>query len=123
MPRTPAFGSFLALLAVMAQLAFGAVMPDPDIALVLEHAGPICHAPPPPGTPAMPSHHRRLPNCPMCPLCASLTTPAIILPGTGPTVPAPQTLVFQRPGLPPPATAPPATAFHAAQPRAPPALA
>ena len=117
----PAFGWFLTLLALVAQLAFGAVVPNPDIALVLEHAGPICHAPPPPGGPAAPVQHHH-PAAPFCPLCASLATPAIVLPGAGATPPPPQLVAFHRPGLPPPATAPPAAAFLAAQPRGPPIL-
>ena len=122
MRRIPAFGTFLTLLALVAQLAFGAVVPNPEIALVLDHAGPICHAPPPPGSPTPPARHHH-PAVPFCPLCASLATPAIVLPGASPVPPPPQVVAFQRPGLPPPAIAPPAAAFLAAQPRGPPVLA
>jgi len=123
MRRFPALGTLLALLAVVAQLAFASVVPNPGIALVLQGDGPICHAPSPPGAPAPPAHHRQVPDCAFCPLCVSLATPAIVLPGTAPALPIPVAVIFRRPGLPPPATAPPSTAYRAAQPRGPPALA
>jgi len=123
MRRSPAFGTLMALLALVAQLAFAAVVPNPEIALVLQGDGPICHAPTPPGTPPQPTHHHRVPDCAFCPLCVSLATPSIVLPGAAPALPVPQVVAFRRPGLPPPATAPPGTAYLAAQPRGPPALA
>ncbi|HUN44697.1 MAG TPA: hypothetical protein VMU81_30785 [Acetobacteraceae bacterium] len=123
MRRSSAFGTMLALLALVAQLAFAAVVPNPEIALVLQDDSPICHAPAPPGTPAAPTHHHRVPDCAFCPLCVSLATPGIILPGTAPALPPPQVVAFRRAGLPPPATAPPSTTYLAAQPRGPPALA
>lgn len=121
--RISASGLFLALLALVAQLALGAVVPRPAIALVLDGGGVICHAlAPTDGTPS-PAHHHRTPDCQFCPLCASLATPGIVLPGAGPHPPSPQIVAFRRPGLPPPATAPPVRALLFAQPRGPPALA
>lgn len=118
--RIPASGLFLTLLALVTQLAFGAVVPRPEIALVLDAAGVICHAPAPSdGTPP-PPHRHHTPDCMLCPLCASLTTPGIVLPGAAPRPPLPQVAVFHHPGLPPPAIAPPVAAPLAAQPRGPP---
>ncbi|HEY3849016.1 MAG TPA: DUF2946 family protein [Acetobacteraceae bacterium] len=120
--RIPASGLFLALLALVAQLAFGAVVPRPEVALVLDQAGVICHAPAPSDGTTPPAHHHHVPDCQFCPLCVSLATPGIVLPGVGPNPPPPQVAAFRRPGLPPPATAPPVTALLSAQPRGPPAL-
>jgi hypothetical protein len=121
--RIPASGLFLALLALVAQLAFGAVVPRPELALVLDGGGVICHAPPAPGDTTPPAHHQPMPDCQFCPLCVSLATPGIVLPGAGPNPPPPRVVAFHRPGLPPPATAPPVIALRSAQPRGPPVLA
>jgi hypothetical protein len=118
--RIPASGLFLVLLALVVQLAFGAVVPRPEVALVLDDVGVICHAPAPHGTP-QPAHHH-MPDCQFCPLCMSLATPGVILPGAAGRPPPPQVAAFHRPGLPPPATAPPVVALLAAQPRGPPIL-
>ncbi len=121
--HSPASGLFLTLLALVAQLAFGSVVPRPEMALLLGEAGVICHAPTPPDGTTPPAHHSPMPDCQFCPLCVSLTTPGIVLPGAVPSLPAPQVAVFRRPGLPPPAIAPPVAALLSAQPRGPPALA
>jgi hypothetical protein len=116
-------GLLLVLLALVAQLAFGAVVPRPEVALALDEAGVICHAASPTdGTPS-PAHHHPMPDCQFCPLCTSLATPGIVLPGAPPRPPLPQVAAFHRPGLPPPATAPPVAVLLAAQPRGPPTLA
>ena len=120
--RIPASGLFLALLALVAQLAFGAVVPRPEIALVLDRDGIICHAPAPSDSAPAPSHHH-MPDCQFCPLCMSLATPGIVLPGGAPHPLPPRVATFRRPGLPPPATAPPAPPLLSAQPRGPPVLA
>jgi hypothetical protein len=120
--RIPASGLFLALLALVAQLAFGAVVPRPEVALVLDQAGVICHAPAPSDGAGAPAHHHPMPDCQFCPLCASLAMPGIVLPSAGSKLPPPQVAAFLHPGLPPPATAPPVTALLSAQPRGPPAL-
>jgi hypothetical protein len=119
--RLPAAGVFLALLALVAQLAFGAVVPRPEVALALDEAGVICHAAAPSDGRTPPAHHH-MPDCQFCPLCMSLATPGIVLPGAGPNPPSPLAAVFRRPGLPPPATAPPVPALLSAQPRGPPVL-
>ena len=114
-------GLALALLALVAQLAFGAVVPRPEIALALDDATVICHGDAP--SDSTPTHHHRMPDCQFCPLCMSLATPGIVLPGGVPHPPPPRIIAFHRPGLPPPATAPPAAPFRLAQPRGPPVLA
>jgi hypothetical protein len=120
--RISATGLLFALLALTAQLAFGAIVPRPEVALVLQGTGVICHAPPPPGAPAQPIHHHTNPDSLLCPLCSALTTPCVVLLGTGVALPPPQLVAFHRPGLPPPATAPPASPRSTAQPRGPPVL-
>ncbi len=115
-------GVFLALLALVVQLAFGAVVPRPDVVLVLDDAGVICHA----GAPSdrtPPAHPHRPPDCQFCPLCMSLATPGIVLPDAGPRPPPSRVAAIERPGLPPPAKAPPAPPLLAARSRGPPVLA
>jgi hypothetical protein len=121
--RISGSGLFFALLALVVQLAFGAVVPRPEIALVLTDAGVICHSPAPSDGTTPPAHHHPMPDCQFCPLCVSLATPGIVLPGAGPKLPPPQVVAFHRPGLPPPATAPPVPALLSARPRGPPVLA
>lgn len=122
--RIPAFGLFLTLLALVAQLAFGAVVPRPEVGLMLDDlGGVICHAPAPANGAPQPAQHHHTPDCVLCPLCAALATPGIVLPGAAPHPPPPRLAVFERPGLPPPATAPPVAAVLSAQPRGPPILA
>lgn len=121
--RTSTTGLLLALLALAAQLAFGAIVPRPEVARVLQGDGVICHAPAPPGAPAQPAPHRPTSDNLLCPLATALATPGIVLLGSGVALPPPRLIAFRRPGLPPPATAPPAAPSLAAQPRGPPALA
>jgi hypothetical protein len=121
--RIPASGLFLALLALVAQLAFGAVVPRPEVALVLDHAGDICHAPGPRDGTTPPAHHHHMPDCQFCPLCMSLATPGMVLPDAAPHPPRPQIAAFRRLGLPPPAIVPPVDALYTAQARGPPVLA
>jgi hypothetical protein len=120
--RIPASGLFLALLALVTQLAFGAVVPRPEVAEVLDNAGVICHAAAPDNPAPLPPQHHHMPDCQFCPLCMSLAAPGVVLPGAGPHPPPPQVAAFRRPGLPPQATAPPVIASLAAQPRGPPVL-
>ena len=116
-------GLFLALLALVAQLAFGAVVPRPEIALMLDDAGIICHAPAASDSTTPPAHHHHMPDCQFCPLCLSLATPGIVLPEAPPRPLPPQVAAFRRPDLPPPATAPPVASLLSTQPRgAPPVL-
>ncbi|HTB42302.1 MAG TPA: hypothetical protein VK741_01655 [Acetobacteraceae bacterium] len=121
--RIPASGLFLTLLALVAQLAFGSVVPRPEMALLPGELGVICHASAPSDGTAPPAHHSPVPDCQFCPLCMSLATPGMVLPGVTQSVPAPQVAAFRQPGLPPPAIAPPVAALLSAQPRGPPVLA
>jgi hypothetical protein len=121
--RIPPFGLFLTLLALAAQLAFGAVVPRPEVGLVFDELGVICHASAPSDGTPQPAQHHHTPDCVLCPLCASLATPGIVLPGAPPRPPLPRVAVYQRPGLPPRATAPPVATVLSAQPRGPPILA
>jgi len=115
-------GLFCALLALVAQLALGAAVPDMELPLALNRAALICHAPSPDQGKTPPAQHHHLPLSLFCPLCSTLSTPAPLLPAAGPLLPAPVAMLFHRPGLPPPATAPPSIPFRLAQPRAPPIL-
>ncbi len=105
-PTRPACGLIVALLALVAQLAFRAVVPQPEVALVLDAAGVICDAAAPSDGTTPPAHHHHMPICQFCPLCMSLATPEIFLPSTGPQPPSPQIATFRRPGLPPPGIGP-----------------
>ena len=116
-------GLFCALLALIAQLAFGAVMPDMKLPLALNQAALICHAHSPDQGKTPPAQHHHLPLSAFWPLCSTLTAPSPLLPAAGPLLPAPFATPFHRPGLPPPSTAPPSIPFRLAQPRAPPVLA
>jgi len=115
-------GLFCALLALVAQLALGAAVPDMELPLALNDAALICHAPSADQGRTPPAQHHHLPLSAFCPLCGTLTTPAPLLPAAGPLLPVPVATLFHRPGLPPPATAPPSIPFRLAQPRAPPVL-
>ena len=121
--RISSCGWILALLALVAQLAFGAMVPRPEMALAQSRAADrIKHAMTPGDDTTPPSHRHRMPDCQFCPLCMSLATPAIVMPGGSPSLRPPRIAAFRRPGLPPPATAPPAPTLLAAQPRGPPVL-
>lgn len=111
-------GLLLTMLALVVQLAFGAVVPRPEVALALDEARTICHAPASPDGAPTPSRHP-MPDCQFCPLCVSLATPGMVLPGAAPQPPLPQVVAFHRPAV-PPATAPPVAAVLSAQPRGPP---
>lgn len=117
--RIPASGLLLALMALVAQLAFGAVVPRPEIVGAWNGAAAICHAadtsdeaPPVP-------HHPS--DCLVCPLCISLAAPAFA-PPTGSVLPAPRVVVIARAAILPPATAPPVAVRLAARPRGPPSI-
>jgi hypothetical protein len=120
--RIPASGLFLTLLALVVQLAFGAVVPRPNVAMALDETGVICHAAAPSDGTTPPAHPHPMPDCQFCPLCVSLATPGIVLPGAAPRPPAPRIAAFHRPGMPPPSTAPPVVALLSAPPRGPPIL-
>jgi hypothetical protein len=112
-------GLFAVLLALTAQLGFGASVPNPD--LIGGIAGPICHVDPDSGgAPATPTHHPA--DCPVCPLCAAAHAPAFaVLPQVAILLPSAAQVVV-RGELPPPSTAPPAPHRPPSQPRAPPSF-
>jgi len=116
-------GLVLALLALVAQLAFGAVVPNLELPMALHDAAIICQAPSPDQGKTPPAQHHHVPIGAFCPIWTALTAPTPLLASSGPLLPIPTQALFHRPGLPPPATAPPAVAFRLAQPRAPPVLA
>jgi len=117
-------GLVFALLALVVQLALGAVVPNVELPLALHGAAIICQAPAPDQGKTAPAQHHHVPVSAFCPLVwTALTTPAPLLASAGLLLPAPTQALFHRPGLPPPATAPPAVPFRLAQPRAPPVLA
>lgn len=117
-------GLFLVMLALVAQLAFGAVVPNVELPLALHDAAIICHAPSPDQGKTSPARHHHVPLSALYPpLWMALTAPAPLLATAGPPLPRPIETLFHRPGSPQPATAPLAVPFRLAQPRAPPALA
>jgi len=116
-------GLLFALLAVVAQLAFGAVVPNVELPLALHDAAIICQAPAPGHGKTPPAQHHHAPIDAFCPLWVSVSATTPLLASSGPLLPLPSQALFQRPVLAPPATAPPAAPFRLAQPRAPPALA
>jgi hypothetical protein len=114
---------FCALFALVAQLSFGAVVPDMELPLALNRAALICHAPAPDQGKTPPAQHHHVPLRAFCPLCTTLTAPGPLLLPAGLLPAGPAETLFHRPGLPPPSTAPPSIPFRLAQSRAPPVLA
>ena len=113
-----ALGRLLAILALMAQCAFGAGLQLPAPLAALADATTICHphetsdeAPRAPHSPA---------DCPICPLCVSLSVPGLTI-AAGPSLSVPPVVMVARAAVLPPATAPPSsTVALAAGPRGPP---
>lgn len=120
---TQPLGLFCALLALVAQLAFGAAVPNMERPLALYEAALICHAGSADAGKTPPAQHHHVPVSAFCPLWTTLTAPGALLASAGPLLPAPVQTLFRRAGLPPPATAPPSVRFRLAQSRAPPVLA
>jgi hypothetical protein len=116
--RTASSGLLLALLALITQIALGAVVPQ--LARATEVAGVICHVGAASSEQPAPAKQHPL-DCLLCPVCLSLTTAASLLPTTGGPFPLPKVTAYQPPGL-PPSTAPPLLRLAAAQPRGPPSL-
>ncbi len=115
--RPPWFGLLLATLALLVQLGAGIAMPAP---VSVVDAATICHAGDEAPSPVAPHH----PDCELCPLCTTAAaSQAVFLRADAPSMPAPRVLPRFAAGAPPQATAPPATEWSAAQPRAPPILA
>jgi len=119
-PRRSLTGLFLALLALMCQLAVGATVPAAAAQALDPLAGVarICHSDDGGQTPA---HNHTAPDCQLCPLCAAFVTPAATLADT-PTVPAPLAVALPLAAPAPQATAPPSTRPPETRPRGPPAL-
>lgn len=113
-------GLFLALLALMCQVAVGATVPAAAAQALrpLAGFGVICHAED--GGPA-PAHRHSAPDCQLCPLCVAFVTPAATL-ADAPAVPAPVSVALPLAAPPPPATAPPVPRPLETRPRGPPAL-
>jgi hypothetical protein len=124
-PHRPA-GLLLAILALVGQLALGAMVMPADAAAVaqsvaeLDAASILCVGTPPP-VHAPPHRHHAI-DCALCPLCAAMATHGVIL-SAAPSLPAPPAAIAARAALPPPARAPPAQPRRAALPRGPPILA
>jgi len=117
--RISPLGLLFTLLALMAQLGSGAVVPRMEVMTALGDVTAICHAdetsdqaPPVPHHPA---------DCPICPLCVSLSAAAFAI-MADPVLPTPRLVIVAPAVILPPATAPPATLVLAARPRGPPAL-
>lgn len=116
-------GLFVAMLALVVQLAFGAAVPDMRLPLALHQVAFICHAPAPGEGKAPPAQHHRVPLGAFCPQWMTAVAPGLLPAPAAPALPALVPTLFARAGLPPPQTAPPGIPFRLAQPRAPPALA
>jgi hypothetical protein len=117
--RNSPLGLLFTLLALVAQLASGAIVPRMEAVAAIADATTICHAhetsdeaPPAPHNP---------PACPICPLCVSLSGAAFALTPHR-TLPTPRVVVVAPAVVLPPATAPPTTVVLAARPRGPPTI-
>ena len=117
-PRLMRFGLLAALLALSAQLAFGAAVPQPALGEV--GFGIICHSGTNGAAPTQPGHHA--PDCALCPLCVALAMPGPTLTAP-PPMPVPGVVVVLASCMPPPQTGPPYFPVRSARPRGPPSLA
>ena len=115
--RPSCFVWLLAAMASFGQIVGAAAMPERADELSL---GVICgvDSTGPHHVPAPHQHH----DCAACPLCAAAAIHAV-LPATGPLLPEPTCAAASKPGLPPPARAPPLWRFEQPFPRGPPAFA
>jgi hypothetical protein len=119
-------GLLLAVLALVSQLALGAIV-LPDVAeaqeqsvAALDAISVLCQSP----TPALPDRapaHHHCPDCALCPLCVALAMQGVVL-ASGPEMPPPSCQSVSRVALPPPARAPPAQPHTTPLPRGPPVL-
>ena len=111
-------GLFAVLLALVAQVGAGSVVPRIDpasgmAALCQTRDGAPLHGNPSPA-PVHPA------DCPVCPLCLALHAPPSMLASADTVLPPAIGWTVIRPELPPPATAPPVPHRPPGQPRAPP---
>lgn len=107
-------GLFAVLLALMAQLGAGAIVPRID---PIAGVGMLCHTDDSGAPSKAPGHPA---DCPVCPLCVALHAPAVTLVSAVAAPMPPVTVVVLKAELPPPSTAPPAAYRPPSQPRAPP---
>lgn len=114
-------GLVLAALALLCQLALGAVLPhaaSAQAASGIETIGTLCIADAPAHTPG---HHQHRGDCALCPLCLSMAAQAV-LPVAAPPLPLPRSEAAPPATLPPLARGPPAPRRLLAFPRGPPVL-
>ncbi len=118
-------GLFAVVVALVGQLAFGAVIVPaatiPTQLAALDAASVLCQPGHPPHGPDAPAHPRRAPDCALCPLDAALGLQALVL-TPAPVLPAPGGGVILRTGARPPVRAPPGRVVEAAYPRGPPSI-
>lgn len=119
-------GFIVAVLALISQLALGAVvLPDhapTDGAAALAAAMVDCAPASPAGRPQTPTPGRHDDGSALCPLSVALALPSVIL-TPAPILPPPPRMLAVRTDRRPPARAPPSRVPDAAYPRGPPALA
>jgi hypothetical protein len=107
-------GMMAVLLALMTQLAVGAMVPRVN---PLAGVAVLCH----PIAPDHGSHAPGLPDlCLLCPFCATMHTPAVVLPAAVALIAEPVVMLVLRSVGVPPARAPPPAFRPPSQPRAPP---
>jgi hypothetical protein len=114
-PGRQAFGLFLALLAVVAQLTMATAVPAStvslaDVTVLCQHDG---------GTPTPKAPAHSSPDCLVCFFCHGVAGPLGLL-AAPPMLPAPSAITIARAAILPPATAPPLRIVLAARPRGPP---
>jgi hypothetical protein len=109
-------GLFAVLLALMAQLGLGGIVPRVDAFRAIGAAGVLCHANGQAGD-HVPGHPA---DCPVCPLCAALHASPALLPAGTIAVPLPSLVVRSLIAWLPPRTGPPPHDRTPRQPRAPP---
>jgi hypothetical protein len=130
--RLHPLGLLAVLMALLAQLALGATVPDGDMAQDSNEAGFICQSfvwddttqvagVKDAGEPTTPAPHDP-DDCPICAQCLVMHLPGVVLLPVIAILPPPSVVVVQRTELPPPSTAPPAPHRPPSQPRAPPVL-
>lgn len=112
-----ASGLFLALLALVVQLAAAAAVPLSMVSLA--NMTVLCRHGSNPGGPVAPVH--QMPNCQLCFICHGTTGPAGLL-TAAPLLPRPIVVRMASAVILPPVTTPPARFATAAQPRGPPTL-
>lgn len=116
--RFPLAGLFAALLALMAQLAAGAMVPRMAPLAQIASAEVLCHSDDGGAAPDQQPNHPM--DCLVCPLCAAVHASTLAVLPTPPDVPLVHVMPARLAGLPPPARAPALAWRPPQQPRAPP---